>query len=552
MKREHLLFAAVLLVGALVRLRGLDWGLPWALHIDERLFVVAKVDPARAVAGRRTAFPDPGISSYGILPLWLLVLARKLFLGLAATDGAPIWGDPFAATVRLARWISALWGVVTVVLAWRWAARWGAGVAVVTAALVAGFPALVQASHFGTVEAPLVALIVAGLLAAERLAERPSPARAAVGGAVLGLAISVKAPGALLALPLLHAAWAVETRGRLLRIAVGMAVAAALVVALNPMLLLGGDAGAGSGEHTTLGGNLRRAYSGDFHDWTLPYAKDTPLWTEMTRLLPYAMGLLPQGLALVGLVILLRRRDARDVRLLLVLLPLVALLLPARVKTVRFLLPALPALAVCAAVGTAAIAARSGRAGRAFASAVAGLVLLHGVAFSAIYAQIDPRLAAARWLDDNAGPRDIVVVEDPPGYGPPLGSPSPRLARPSLRFEILWAGFYTRHEKLDEAGRRAHLGRVLERADLLALSEGHRREFTTAPELRPVESGFYADLDAGRMPFERVATFESVPRIGPLVLRDDGAEVLMRVFDHPRIEIWRRIAEESGRGEDDS
>jgi hypothetical protein len=115
-----------------------------------------------------------------------------------------------------------------------------------------------------------------------------------------------------------------------------------------------------------------------------------------------------------------------------------------------------------------------------------------------------------------------------------------------LRVEILWHGFYTVHEKLDEAGRRAHLERVLERADLLALSEGHRREFTAAPELRPVESAFYADLDAGRLPFERVAVFESVPRIGPLELPDDGAEVLMRVFDHPRIEIWRRTDERPG------
>ena len=37
--------------------------------------------------------------------------------------------------------------------------------------------------------------------------------------------------------------------------------------------------------------------------------------------------------------------------------------------------------------------------------------------------------------------------------------------------------------------------------------------------------------------------FKSYPRLGPLILRDDGAEVLMRVFDHPRVEIWKRVDE---------
>jgi hypothetical protein len=34
--------------------------------------------------------------------------------------------------------------------------------------------------------------------------------------------------------------------------------------------------------------------------------------------------------------------------------------------------------------------------------------------------------------------------------------------------------------------------------------------------------------------------FKTYPRFGPLTLPDDGAEILMRIFDHPRIEIWRR------------
>ncbi len=475
------------------------------------------------------------------------MIARKLFASLATGSGAPVYGSDFAGTVLLARWLSALWGIALVPLTWAWARRWSGTVALGAAAFVAGFPALVQASHFGTVEMALVTLVVAGLLASERLAERRSLGRTIVGGIVLGLAVSVKAPGVLVALPLLHAAWAEDRPRSLARVGWIAAVALALVFVLNPTLperLLGGGPGHG-GEHTTLLGNLRRAYSGDFRDWTLAYARDLPVWTELTRVLPYAMGIVPELAALCGLFIAIRRARTRgpEARLLLFLLPLLALVLPARVKTVRFLLPALPALAVLAAVALAAIF-RGKRARTVAVAGVAVVTVLYGAAFTAVYAEKDSRVRAAEWLDENVDRLEIVVVEDPPGYGPPLGSPTREIRRRPLRYEILWRGFYTVHEKRDAGERRQHIEDVLERADYLVLSEGHRAEFLGAGELRPVERRFYEDLDRGRLPFEKVASFKSYPRLGPLVLNDDRAEVLLRVFDHPRIDIWKRIPRE--------
>jgi hypothetical protein len=106
--------------------------------------------------------------------------------------------------------------------------------------------------------------------------------------------------------------------------------------------------------------------------------------------------------------------------------------------------------------------------------------------------------------------------------------------------EILWRGFYQIYEHLSDEDRRKEIAAALERADWLVLSEGHRAEYTAAPALRPVEAGFYRDLDAGRLPFEKVAEFKSYPRLGRWVWKDDGSEVLFRVFDHPKIEIWKR------------
>jgi hypothetical protein len=548
MNRRTYVLLALVLAGAALRLRGLDWGLPWALHIDERLFVVAKaIRLERSLAGE--GIPDPGITSYGILPLWLLVAARKLLLGWVTGSGAPTYGSDFAGTVLLARGISALWGTGTVLLAGLWGRRWGPTTGLVAAALVAGFPALVQASHFGTVEAPLLALLTGGMLASERLAEDRTLRRSLVAGVILGMAVSVKAPGAILALPALHAARGGGGSRFLGRAALIAGAALLILLALNPGLFVPPGPSARTGEHLTLFGNLSRVYSGEFRDWTLPYRHDVPVWTELTRILPYAVGLVPEALALIGLVIVARRRSSSDVRLLLLVVPILLLFLPARVKTVRFLLPALPGLAILAAEATRALAKRT-RLLRTVPAAVAALTLLHGLAFSAVYAETDSRVRAARWVDENVGERDIVAIEDPPGYGPPIGSPSRKLERPLLRLEMLWKGFYVIHERSTEEERRRHLDKVLRRADYLALSEQHREEFTVAGDLRPVESAFYADLDAGRLPFEKVAEFKTYPRLGPIVLNDDQAEILMRGFDHPRIEIWRRVERET-KGEGD-
>lgn len=567
---------AVLGLGVYFRWTGLSWGLPWLLHIDERLFIVEKSFALEA--SLRHGLPDPGISSYGILPLWLTLFARKLFAASVMDSGAPIHGNLEAATALLARGLSATAGAATILVVYFWGMRWGSTVGLTAAACIAGFPALVQASHFGTVESLLLLLLSLTLLAAERLAESPSRGRAVLAGLLFGLALSVKAPAAALFLPLVHAA-----RRRTLEV---LAVAMFVVVVLNPRLpgevllqlnsVWGGaplgnpapgevaEAGpttrpssdAAPASHTTLLGNISRAYSSTFHDWTLAYAQDRPILTELTKILPFAVGVAAESLAFLGLASLVRRRKPNDVRLLLFCAFLLLVTLPARARTIRFIIPLFSAWAVLAAQGAAVLGALLSRAGLnswfrwAPSLLLAGLTLAHGAAFTRIYKSEDARVAAARWLDAEVAPLEIVTVEDPPGYGPPLGSPTPEIVRQPLRYQLLWNGFYVIHEKRSPEERQLHVQETLARTDVLVLSEGHRAEFLGAGELRPVERSFYEDLDAGKLPFSKVKEFKTYPGLGPWIFPDDGAEVLMRVFDHPRIEIWRRTREEGSAAEE--
>lgn len=527
---SRILLVLVLAAGAYLRVRGLDWGLPWPLHIDERLFIAEKtiaLEKSLAAGG----LPHPGITSYGILPLWLVAALRAVFLDAAMRPGPPTYGNELAATILLGRIVSCAAGIALIPMTFVWARRFGEGVALTAAAFVAGFPSLVQASHFGTVESLLLLLLAAGMWAAERMAEAGGRGRTVFAGVLWGAALSVKLPALLLGFPLFHAA---KPR-RFLSVAL---IVAAVVLALNPALvanLFRAQDAQAMPEHTTLGGNLRRAYSGDFHDWTLAYASDRPILPELVHMLPFGAGLLPEILAIVGLVAVVRRRQAADVRLLLFVVPFILTILPLRTHTIRFLLPVFPALAILAAIGARAIPLRG------VSLVVAMVTMIHGLAFSSIYTHKDPRIMAAEYLENQVLPREIVLVEDPPGYGPPLGSPSPEIPRRPLRVEILWRNFYSVHERRNEEERRAHIREMLNQANVLVLSEGHRNEFTKAGALRPAERELYENLDAGRLPFKRVARYRNEPHLGPFTFSDRAAETLMRVFDHPRIEIWRRV-----------
>ena len=58
----------------------------------------------------------------------------------------------------------------------------------------------------------------------------------------------------------------------------------------------------------------------------------------------------------------------------------------------------------------------------------------------------------------------------------------------------------------------------------------------------PLMTRFYDELFAGRLPFKRVATFESYPSLLGLELRDRRAEEAFWVYDHPPVTIFRRTA----------
>jgi hypothetical protein len=55
----------------------------------------------------------------------------------------------------------------------------------------------------------------------------------------------------------------------------------------------------------------------------------------------------------------------------------------------------------------------------------------------------------------------------------------------------------------------------------------------------------YKDLLDGKLGFEMVQTFKVYPKIFGVTIEDEGAEFTFRLFDHPRVYIFRRSTAQS-------
>jgi 4-amino-4-deoxy-L-arabinose transferase-like glycosyltransferase len=113
--------------------------------------------------------------------------------------------DP-SAFYLLGRSMTAILGALTVIPVFLLARRVaGSGAAIAAAVLVAVSPALIVKSRVIEVDAPLTLMVAWGLLAAVRLSEGLTIARALVAGVVTGLATGTKYPGVVLVVPMLVA-----------------------------------------------------------------------------------------------------------------------------------------------------------------------------------------------------------------------------------------------------------------------------------------------------------------------------------------------------------
>ncbi|WP_158580730.1 ArnT family glycosyltransferase [Cellulomonas rhizosphaerae] len=430
----RLIVALLAAAAGLLRIPGVRWGLPAGLHPDEWVITRGAIQMAAA-----NSFEPPYFSRPDHLEMQLSTLLYRAYSQLAFGAPAERMFDQHPGDfLAISRSVTVAFGVAAVVLAYAVGHRFGTISGLVAAFLFAFFGPFIENGSFATPDVPLTTLMLAVVLASIWYIERPGWRNLVIGCALVALAVTLKYPGALGAIPLGVAivTVAVRTRawGRAVLHAIGApAIFVASIFAFSPVLItdfaeVRRQLTAQDGENGHLGAD-GLSWSGNLGYYVDAFSP----W----------LGSILLVAAVVGLIWCVRDRKV-------VALPLVFgvaywfAMSALALHWARWGLPILITPLILAAVGfgrtTEWLIARR-RAGARFAmptlvigAAVATLsgvtVLIGGIAAAAHFAATDTRLEALKTFERLGMTAENTVMD---GYSPLMpGIPSPITSSVSL------------------------------------------------------------------------------------------------------------------------
>jgi hypothetical protein len=413
--RGKLGLGAVLLVAAVLRLFGLEWGFPRCYHPDEWIY---SWNAAAMLERGDFELHSRPIERRYVNPTGFVYATE---LGCAFVDAWENDGRAGGAGALdryrehradwhlVSRVLSACLGTLAVGLVWRagrsleasGAAR---GTALIAAGLLALSPLHVRDSHFGTSDVPASCAIAFSLVALLGYRSRPTLARAVLVGASIGIAVATKYSAGLVLVPAL--AVAIEVAGThggraLARDVAGAALALGVgFLVLSPAPLIDREAFFESFRYQA---SLAR----------VPYEGQDPIpsWLFHARTLALGLGPLGLGASLAGLALLAGRRGGIAVAG----LPLAhfGVFVPMPFAFARVDVPVLPPLALAAGFAIAlALSSVKSKAGVSLALVLAlGPPALLSVRIDHLLREPDTRLTGEEWLRARVSERPLLAFD---------------------------------------------------------------------------------------------------------------------------------------------
>ncbi|HEV2067798.1 MAG TPA: DUF2298 domain-containing protein, partial [Thermomicrobiales bacterium] len=581
---EWLALAGILVVAAVLRLAGIDWGSNHYYHPDE-LFMTMVLTDIRGPDGIGTYF-DTATSPlnpyntrfdsyvYGTFPLF----AAKL---LASLTGYTEFGNAHLP----GRWLSAPVDVGSVLVTY-WIGRhlFGRAVALLAAFLLSFTALNIQAAHFFTSDAMGAFFATATFGCVVAGWHRRSFALFALAGVAAGLAAASK-PNLLLtfgflALPVLEtirlSGWRAIlpswTRlfgdtARPSPFPVLFASILAGFVAIWTFRIAQPYAFAGPSAWSF---RLNPQWQADLAFWrsaqegiidlppSIQWAERTPVVFVLEHLVRWGMGPGLGVAALAGLAILLFRITASRSWPSWWLLGIVGWILfhivfygSGLAKAQRYLLPAYPLLVLLGAavlVGLFRWARDRGRltlpGGRYLGLptwchpgyvlpliAVAGTVFW-GIAFTTVYTREHSRTVASEWIFDQI-PAGSTIATEYWDFGLPVWLPGEDASQyPSFALDLY---------RTDSPEKLSALIGQLQRTDYIVISSN--RLFDSIPRMPwryPMTTAYYDALFSGELGFDLAAHFRSSPELFGITIDDSDAEESLTVYDHPEVFIFEK------------
>jgi len=528
------MIAMIVLLGALLRFRHLNWAQGYYFQPDESVHTVeyslhlpASLNPYQV-----------GPYTYGGLPLYLYHFTAQV---LRYVTGNPAWTGKWPVTV-LARAYAAAASTMAIVVNYALAKRLGLQQFSWVAALgLAVSPLAIQYAHYGVVESLLTLWTTLSSLIVIEAWFRDRLIYWMIAGLVIGFAIATKSSGAVWTLSIIAATggyWA--RRGNWQR------ALAALVVGCAGVL-----AGAAIGSpfyfldwsrfHQVMTMQAAKTVTGQAlctYHWQ--FLNVMPFIFQARQLMLWAIGLPLATLGLAGAALMWRHalRPPTRTEWLLLLAPPTAYFIVICLwhsKFIRYLLPILPYMSIAAAY-LAHAAPQSGRVvtGKVVSALTIGALLYSGflgVAISNVYAGPDPRVKASDWMVRNIPPGTTILHDPEPLITLPLGH--------TEQYQIQVLDLYG--NRMRNINNPEFYARSLQDKQFVVIvSRRNYRTILHLSALFPYAACYYRSVFDGSLGYELRAEFANYPHLGPFVWNTDQAEETFQVFDHPHVFIFER------------
>lgn len=529
---------ALVVLAAILRIYGLDWGLP---QIYEEATPLNRAWRMWGFGEQYGFDLNPHFFNYPSLTLYVQFLGiAVLFLILKISgvigsllDFRVMWILDPTAFVLFGRVITVLFSVATVLATYRLCRRAiGLPAAVAAGFLLAIHPFHIEKSQVIEVDVPLTFFVVLTLSLLLRLRSSPTLRNYLLAGAAMGLAMSTKYTGAVLLLPLLTAHFLAVHESRTSeeapthtaswrKLVIAGAVAGSVFILTSPYVLL--DFGAFRADMRLEQEHMRMGHFG---------LDSSPAWWFYARSL--FTTLLGAPLALLGLAsgvylgIVKRHRWAWI--LLAFFIPYFAGIGSWAMKADRYALPLIPIAIILSAAFIAEIpkAPRLARLSQLVRYAIlSAVVLLAGIPLFLRYPhhlarlRPDTRTETRMWIEANIPPGAFVATEY---HGPRLLGPNEIWTqevdvRNRLLAEDTGARFYAvqpvpMFQVEPERSDVFYSLRLYEVADIIVTSSAVKSRYEREPERFRHQLAFYDSLEAT---YVRAKQFTSENMTGPVV-----------------------------------
>jgi len=578
--KKFLIFA---LLGLIVysRFVGLDWGLPYPMHPDERNIVIA-IERLHCDFSTFTLTADwlkqcfnPEFFAYGQPPIFAAYVLSRIWQAMDGTFHQPI---SFVDATLALRFLSALASVMNVwilykifqhfAFLWKKEADTVKKYSILSIPLLALTPYFVQFSHFGTTESLLMLLYSSIVYFSLKLVDRRHSEKVdhvyviSVLGLLVGFSVAVKISSVLFcAVPLLSLLFVklpVRKKAFYMCYLGFITILTAAVFSLHSLIHWSDFIGSMSYE-TNVGRGLYKAF------YTRQFEFAIPFLFQVHKVLPYVFGLPQLLLILFGFVMLpWKNRSMLFLRATVLLFLVPTLFLYA--KWTRFLAPVFPIMTLFAALALLRIVEKikisQVRRYVVFLTVVM-VCSLQGIAYMRIYQDQDVRFQASEWIYSHI-PEGSKILSETANV---IDIPMPTAKNPTYYhlYPIVSFDFYNMDANAElqsnlkefvDGGayifvpsRRIFSNHTCLKTDTweantIGYTSSRCAELT---KTYPLLNDYYAALFSEKLGYRQVAKFTSYPRIelfGWKIFEfpDEGAEETWTVFDHPVIRIYQKAS----------